>query len=120
MKLVERGEFLASLQTQLTNIETDEGHCVFVSGEAGISSEQAIKQLVDKLSFCLDHEIPKFQNQQFNELQSNLLFCFSVLEIFLIMIKSYFDYVKRKLMLSGTSFRMRNMLSFNNFFIKII
>src|SRR6478735_7253716 len=48
MKLVERGEFLASLQKQLTNIETDEGHCVFVSGEAGIGKTSLVKAFLEE------------------------------------------------------------------------
>jgi hypothetical protein len=48
MKLVERGEFLASLQTQLKNIEADEGHCVFVSGEAGIGKTSLVKAFLEE------------------------------------------------------------------------
>lgn len=43
MELIERENFLALLQTQLKNIETGEGHCVFVSGEAGIGKTALVK-----------------------------------------------------------------------------
>lgn len=36
MELIERDTFLALLQAQFKNITEGEGHCVFVSGEAGI------------------------------------------------------------------------------------
>jgi DNA-binding CsgD family transcriptional regulator len=42
MELKERDHFLALLQTELENIET-EGHCIFVSGEAGIGKTSLIK-----------------------------------------------------------------------------
>ncbi len=43
MELIERTEFLALLQTQLKNIGEGEGHCVFVSGEAGIGKTSLVK-----------------------------------------------------------------------------
>src|SRR6478752_10637863 len=43
MVLIEREGFLALLQTQLKNIEEGEGHCVFVSGEAGIGKTALVK-----------------------------------------------------------------------------
>jgi DNA-binding CsgD family transcriptional regulator/energy-coupling factor transporter ATP-binding protein EcfA2 len=43
MELIERGSFLVELQSQLTQIETGEGHCVFVSGEAGMGKTTLIK-----------------------------------------------------------------------------
>jgi predicted ATPase len=46
MELIERDGFLALLQTHFKNIEEGEGHCVFVSGEAGIGKSSLIK------SFC--------------------------------------------------------------------
>lgn len=46
MELIERDGFLALLQTHFKNIEDGEGHCVFVSGEAGIGKSSLIK------SFC--------------------------------------------------------------------
>src|SRR5438270_11081045 len=36
MELIERDEFLTSLETAFQNIEAGEGHCIFVTGEAGI------------------------------------------------------------------------------------
>jgi DNA-binding CsgD family transcriptional regulator len=57
MKLVERGEFLASLQTQLKNIEAGEGHCIFVSGEAGIGKTSLVKAfLAENKSNCLIYQ----------------------------------------------------------------
>ena len=43
MELVEREEFLTLLKTQFQKIETGEGHCVFVSGEAGIGKTSLVK-----------------------------------------------------------------------------
>src|SRR5437868_14619968 len=43
MELIERTEFLAILQTQLNGIEEGEGHCIFVSGEAGIGKTSLVK-----------------------------------------------------------------------------
>jgi ATP/maltotriose-dependent transcriptional regulator MalT len=44
MDLIEREHFLALLQARLQNIETAEGHCVFVSGEAGIGKTSLVKK----------------------------------------------------------------------------
>jgi len=43
MELIERDRFLALLQTQFQNIADGEGHCVFVSGEAGIGKTALVK-----------------------------------------------------------------------------
>ena len=43
MELIERDEFLTLLQTQFQNIAEGEGHCVFVSGEAGIGKTSLVK-----------------------------------------------------------------------------
>ena len=43
MELIERAVFLASLQNAFTHVETNEGHCVFVTGEAGIGKTSLIK-----------------------------------------------------------------------------
>ena len=42
MELLERDRFLTSLQKTFHNIETGEGHCIFVSGEAGIGKTSLI------------------------------------------------------------------------------
>src|SRR5947207_10049538 len=42
MELIERDGFLALLQTQFQNI-SEEGHCVFLTGEAGIGKTALIK-----------------------------------------------------------------------------
>jgi ATP/maltotriose-dependent transcriptional regulator MalT len=43
MELIERDEFLALLQNHLRNIKQGEGHCVFLSGEAGIGKTSLVK-----------------------------------------------------------------------------
>jgi DNA-binding CsgD family transcriptional regulator len=50
MELVEREKFLALLQGQLKNIEDGEGHCVFISGEAGIGKTSLVK------TFCREQK----------------------------------------------------------------
>lgn len=46
MELIERAEFLAILQNKFELVAGGEGHCVFVSGEAGIGKTALVK------SFC--------------------------------------------------------------------
>ncbi len=48
MELIERDEFLDLLQTHLNNIATGEGHCVFISGEAGIGKTALVKTFLKK------------------------------------------------------------------------
>ncbi|MBC7827897.1 MAG: AAA family ATPase [Chitinophagaceae bacterium] len=43
MELIERDEFLVLLQTKLADVGGGEGHCVFVSGEAGIGKTSLVK-----------------------------------------------------------------------------
>src|SRR4051812_27242182 len=43
MELVERSEVLAFLQTQFENVADGEGHCIFISGDAGIGKTALIK-----------------------------------------------------------------------------
>ena len=43
MKLLERDGFLSSLRTQFKNVAEGEGHCVFISGEAGIGKTSLVK-----------------------------------------------------------------------------
>ena len=50
MELIERDDFLALLQAQFNNVESGEGHCIFVSGEAGIGKTAMIK------SFCKEQK----------------------------------------------------------------
>jgi DNA-binding CsgD family transcriptional regulator len=50
MELIERDGFLTLLQTQFQNITTAEGHCVFVSGEAGIGKTALVK------AFCKEQK----------------------------------------------------------------
>ncbi|MGH2565826.1 MAG: ATP-binding protein, partial [Ginsengibacter sp.] len=49
MELIERDEYFDLLQTHFNNVAEGEGHCVFVSGEAGIGKTALIK------SFCKKH-----------------------------------------------------------------
>ena len=46
MELIEREEFLTLLQTHFAKIDEGEGHCIMVSGEAGIGKTSLVK------SFC--------------------------------------------------------------------
>jgi len=43
MELVERDAFLSLLQARGTAVAAGEGHCVFVSGEAGIGKTSMVK-----------------------------------------------------------------------------
>ena len=43
MTLIERDEFLASLQKHYANVETGEGRCILLSGEAGIGKTALVK-----------------------------------------------------------------------------
>jgi DNA-binding CsgD family transcriptional regulator len=50
MELLERGEFLAILQTQFQKTAAEEeGHCVFISGEAGIGKTALVKEFCREL-----------------------------------------------------------------------
>jgi predicted ATPase/DNA-binding CsgD family transcriptional regulator len=50
MELLERDRFLTSLQTAFNNIEAGEGHCIFVSGEAGMGKTSLVK------AFCKEQK----------------------------------------------------------------
>jgi predicted ATPase len=43
MELIEREGFLNVLQTQYEKIPGGEGHCIFISGEAGIGKTSLVK-----------------------------------------------------------------------------
>jgi predicted ATPase len=43
MQLIERESLLTFLQTQLKNVSEGDGHCVCVSGEAGIGKTALVK-----------------------------------------------------------------------------
>src|ERR1700730_11284353 len=49
MELIERGECLAVLDSLLENVAEGEGHCVFVSGEAGIGKTSLVKTFCKEL-----------------------------------------------------------------------
>ncbi len=48
MQLIERDKFFGLLQTQLKNVAEGEGHCIFISGEAGIGKTSLIKALQEE------------------------------------------------------------------------
>src|SRR3954471_2781923 len=43
MDLIERSGFLAALQSRFETVAEGEGHCIFVSGEAGIGKTSIVK-----------------------------------------------------------------------------
>jgi DNA-binding CsgD family transcriptional regulator len=49
MELIERAGFLASLQTEFQRMAAGEGHCIFVSGEAGIGKTSLVKAFCKEL-----------------------------------------------------------------------
>jgi DNA-binding CsgD family transcriptional regulator len=49
MELIERAGFLATLQKEFANLAEGEGHCIFVSGEAGIGKTSLIKAFCKEL-----------------------------------------------------------------------
>lgn len=56
MELIERATFLTSLQLQFEKVVAGEGHCVFVSGEAGIGKLNA-KEKGILLTFGITNKI---------------------------------------------------------------
>jgi len=50
MELIEREEFLHSLKSRLEDVKDSEGHCVVITGEAGIGKTSLIK------AFCIDNK----------------------------------------------------------------
>jgi len=50
MELIERDEFLASMQRVYEDMQSGEGHCIFVNGEAGIGKTSLVK------AFCRELE----------------------------------------------------------------
>jgi DNA-binding CsgD family transcriptional regulator len=57
MDLIERDEFLELLQSQLNNVSAGEGHCVFISGEAGIGKTALVKAfLKQQVDDCLIYQ----------------------------------------------------------------
>jgi ATP/maltotriose-dependent transcriptional regulator MalT len=50
MKLIERGGFLATLNAHFENSGTTEGHCVLITGEAGIGKTSLVRE------FCNEHK----------------------------------------------------------------
>src|SRR5438045_1252257 len=56
MELIEREEFLALLQTKLNTVAKGEGHCVFVSGEAGIGKTALVKALCKQQNDCIVYQ----------------------------------------------------------------
>src|ERR1700755_751355 len=57
MELTERDGFLELLQTQFNNVATGEGHCVFISGDAGIGKTALVKTfLKQQVDDCLIYQ----------------------------------------------------------------
>jgi len=50
MELIERDEYLIQLQKQFEKTQAGEGHCIFVSGEAGIGKTTLIKAFCKELT----------------------------------------------------------------------
>jgi DNA-binding CsgD family transcriptional regulator/tetratricopeptide (TPR) repeat protein len=50
MELIERAEVLTSLQKAFKNVTEGEGHCLFISGEAGIGKTSLVK------AFCIEQD----------------------------------------------------------------
>ncbi|HET6996121.1 MAG TPA: AAA family ATPase, partial [Chitinophagaceae bacterium] len=48
MELIERDEYLETLQSKFENLNTGEGHCIFLSGEAGIGKTSLVKYFTKK------------------------------------------------------------------------
>src|SRR5829696_8833862 len=44
MELIERAGIIAGLQTAFNNVAAGEGHCVFISGEAGIGKTALVRE----------------------------------------------------------------------------
>ena len=53
MELVERAGVLASLQKTFKNVTEGEGHCLFISGEAGIGKTSLVKTFCQQQSFVV-------------------------------------------------------------------
>ena len=49
MQLIERDNFLALLQTEFSKINSGEGHCFFIIGEAGIGKTSLIKTFLNQV-----------------------------------------------------------------------
>ena len=51
MELIERSDFFNSLQAEFNGIAEGEGHCVMISGEAGIGKTSLVR------AFCKEHKV---------------------------------------------------------------
>ena len=49
MELIERDNYLATLQTAFQEIEAGEGHCVFIGGEAGMGKTSLVKAFCQRV-----------------------------------------------------------------------
>lgn len=56
MELIERDDFLALLQKKLSMVAEGEGHCVFVSGEAGIGKTALVKAFCKQQANCIIYQ----------------------------------------------------------------
>src|SRR6187397_2626501 len=56
MELVERAGVLASLQKTFKNVTEGEGHCLFISGEAGIGKTSLVKTFCQQQENCIIYQ----------------------------------------------------------------
>src|SRR6476659_9269375 len=49
MELIERAVFLGSMQQAFQNVAAGEGHCIFVSGEAGIGKTSLVREFCNRV-----------------------------------------------------------------------
>jgi DNA-binding CsgD family transcriptional regulator len=49
MELIERAGYLASMQHAFQNVDAGEGHCIFVSGEAGIGKTSLVREFCNRV-----------------------------------------------------------------------
>ena len=56
MELIERAGVLASLQKAFTNVTEGEGHCLFISGEAGIGKTSLVKTFSQQQENCIIYQ----------------------------------------------------------------
>lgn len=56
MELIERAGVLTSLQKAFTNVTEGEGHCLFISGEAGIGKTSLVKTFSQQQENCIIYQ----------------------------------------------------------------
>ena len=58
MELIERAGVLAALQKTFKNVKEGEGHCLFISGEAGIGKTSLVKTFCHQQENCIVYQWP--------------------------------------------------------------